>query len=103
MIHQFVEKNRKQINRLCEKYHVSRLDLFGSATGDSFDPAASDLDFVVTFEDLPLGQRADAYFGLLEELQKVLGRPVDLIMESAVENPYFAEELERSKEQLYAA
>jgi predicted nucleotidyltransferase len=45
-----VEDRRAGIAALCERYGVKRLDLFGSAAGEEFDPEASDLDFVVSFE-----------------------------------------------------
>ena len=45
-----VEDRRPEVADLCERYGVKRLDLFGSAAGDGFDPEASDLDFVVSFE-----------------------------------------------------
>lgn len=46
---ELVERNTKSLVELCERYGVSRLDLFGSATGEAFDPEKSDLDFVVSF------------------------------------------------------
>jgi len=45
-----VEERRTEVAALCEKYGVKRLDLFGSAAGERFDPEVSDLDFVVSFE-----------------------------------------------------
>jgi len=44
-----VEFKLAQVHAQCEKYHVARLELFGSATTDAWDPTASDLDFLVTF------------------------------------------------------
>ena len=98
-----IENNRLMLQQLCASYRVRRLDLFGSALGGRFDPETSDLDFLVEFEDLDLSQYADAYFGLLEALQDLFGRPVDLVMLSAVKNPYFLQEIERTRTMLYAA
>ena len=42
-----IEIKREELARLCVRYHVCRLELFGSAAGDRFDPARSDLDFLV--------------------------------------------------------
>ena len=47
--------------------------------------------------------RADAYFDLLFGLQELFGRQVDLVMRSAIVNPYFRESVEESRELLYAA
>ena len=98
-----IESNRGQLTELCVRYRVRRLDIFGSAVSDEFDPAASDLDFLVEFEDLRAGQYADAYFGLLEALQELFDRPIDLLMASAITNPYLMRHIEESRTLLYAA
>jgi predicted nucleotidyltransferase len=89
--------------RLCEQFGVTRLDVFGSATGGDFDAARSEVDFLVEL-DPPAGMaRFDAYFGLKEALEALLGRSVDLVDPSALANPYIAEAVERTRESLYAA
>lgn len=93
----------QQVRVACRRRGVRRLELFGSASRGTFDPARSDLDFLVEFEDLPEGERADAYFGLLEDLEAVLRRPVDLIMPQAIRNEYFRRSIEADRELLYAA
>jgi predicted nucleotidyltransferase len=98
-----VEENLDKLIELCRRFQVRRIELFGSATGDHFDPDASDLDFLVTFEEMEPNQYADAYFGLLEGLQKLFDRPIDLVMTSAIKNPYFLSEVEKSRTLLYAA
>jgi predicted nucleotidyltransferase len=98
-----VQDNREAVERLCRQFRVRRLELFGSAVGETFDPETSDLDFLVDFEDLEPKDYAEAYFGLLEGLQKVFKLNVDLVMVSAVKNPYFLESIERSRTLLYAA
>jgi len=98
-----IEEKRDDIARLCQSYGVRRLELFGSATGEAFDSTTSDLDFLVEFRPLKSGEYADAYFGLLEGLQQLFGRPVDLVMPHAVKNPYFLEAMNQSRTLLYAA
>ena len=98
-----VQDNRKAVEQLCRQFRVRRLELFGSAVGETFDPKTSDLDFLVDFEDLKPEEYADTYFGLLEGLQELFRRNVDLVMISAVKNPYFLESIERSRTLLYAA
>ncbi len=102
-MHRIIEQHRQELQQLCGKYKVRNLELFGSAISEDFDPDKSDLDFLVTFEELPSTAYADTYFGLLEELETLFGSQVDLVMESAVDNPYFAKEIEQTKIQLYAA
>ncbi len=100
---QQLQDNRDDIDELCRRFAVRRLEAFGSAVLGGFDPATSDVDFLVEFLDIPPIGHADAYFGLLEGLQSVLGRNVDLVVISAVKNPYFLEQIERSRTLLYAA
>jgi predicted nucleotidyltransferase len=89
---------------LCERHHVKRLEIFGSATDSArFEPAKSDLDFVVDFEELSPAEHADAYFGLLKDLEMALGRSVDLVERRAIRNPFFMQSIEASSELLYAA
>lgn len=98
-----IDRHRVELAELCRRYHVLRLSLFGSAARDDFDPQHSDYDFLVDFEALPPGQYADAYFGLLESLEQLLGRPVDLVVASAIKNPYFRQSVEQTMALLYAA
>ncbi len=92
-----------RVAELCRRFHVRRLDVFGSRITDAFDPAYSDIDLLVEFGDVREGEYADAWFGLHEALETLFERPVDLITDSAVRNPYFRAELERTRRQLYAA
>jgi predicted nucleotidyltransferase len=98
-----IEPNRAELNRLCARYHVGRLELFGSAAGGRFDPARSDLDFLVEFRDVPPGQHADCYFGLLEALESLFGRRIDLVEAKAIDNPYFLAGIGPERKVLYAA
>lgn len=95
--------HRVELEVLCRRFHVRRLDLFGSAARDDFDPARSDVDFIVEFEsDTPL-HPFDAYFGLKEGLETLVGRRVDLVMPSTIKNPYRKASIERDRETVYAA
>jgi predicted nucleotidyltransferase len=52
----------------------------------------------------PLGYLcATPYFGLLEELQAIFDRPIDLVMPSAITNPYFRQNIQPSRTLVYAA
>lgn len=98
-----VEERRQEVAALCRRHRVKRLDLFGSAAEGLFDPASSDLDFLVEFLPLTPAGHADAYFGLLEALQDLFGREVDLVEARAVHNPYIVASINRSRTVLYAA
>ena len=98
-----VESKRAELARLCERYHVRRLELFGSASAEGFDATRSDLDFLVEFHDVPEGEHANCYFGLLEALETLFERPLDLVEVKAIDNPYFLAAIERTRKVLYAA
>ena len=102
MVHE-IEDHRAALEDLCRRFRVNRLELFGSAVGEAFDRESSDLDFIVEFDDLREGEYADMYFGLAEALRDLFRRDVDLVVLSAVKNPYFRESIERSRTLLYAA
>ena len=91
------------LKRLCSRYHVQRLDLFGSAATGEHRPEDSDLDFVVEFRPAAFGAYADTYFGLLEALEQLFGKPVDLIVGSAIKNPYFLQSVEETRVPIYEA
>ena len=98
-----VARNQDSVRELCRRFRVRRLELFGSATGSSFNESSSDLDFLVEFEEFGPSEYTEAYFGLLEGLQTLFNREIDLVVLSAVKNPYFLESIERSRTPLYAA
>jgi uncharacterized protein len=98
-----VEESLVLIRTLCVRHGVTRLALFGSATGDRFDPERSDLDFLVDFGQMARDQHAGAYFGLLADLEALFARSVDLVESAALRNPYRRREIEATQVQLHAA
>ncbi len=97
-----IETKRAEIAELCRRYHVRRLEVFGSAARDDFDPVRSDVDFLVDFDrDHREALSLKTYFGLKESLEALLGRPVDLVEDGAVENPYLRAHIEQSREPVY--
>ena len=86
----------------CQRFRVRRLELFGSAAAGGFDPHSSDLDFLVEFDDLQSNEYADASFGLLEALEKLFRRDVDLVVARYIRNPCLRESMQRSRTLLYA-
>jgi predicted nucleotidyltransferase len=102
-MNEIIERHRQEIAEICRRHHVRRLDVFGSAASDRFDPSRSDVDFVVEFEDLRPEAYAEAWFGLLQELEDLLGRSVDLVTYRYIQNPYFKESVDHTRINLYAA
>jgi len=93
--------DRRALDDLCRKFRVRRLDLFGSATTGNFDPARSDVDLLVEFEAMPPSAYAAAYFGLHAGVETMLGRPVDLVTEAALANPYLRRRIEGERRALF--
>jgi uncharacterized protein len=98
-----VEERLRALAELCRRHHVRSLWLFGSAVGDTFDQERSDLDFVVEFQPLAPVEHSRAYFGLLEDLEHLFGRDLDLLEAEAIRNPYLRERIAASRVPLYVA
>lgn len=93
-----------EIRRLCSRFGVARLEVFGSAASDAFDPSRSDVDLLVEFASgVDLGPWLGHYFEFRDAMERLLGRPVDLVMNQDFRNPAFAQAVERSRRLLYAA
>ena len=89
------------ITTLCERYGVSHMELFGSATGTDFNPASSDFDFLVELDTSFPGSRAKRWTGLADALEQLLGRHVDLINPRYIRNPYFLQAVNNSRTLVY--
>ncbi len=98
-----IQDNRERILELCRKHSVKRLELFGSAARGQFESSRSDIDFFVEFLNYESPTIADQWFGLQEDLEKLLGCQVDLTSLRTAKNPYFLQVAERHKVTLYAA
>lgn len=95
-----VEQNIKTISELCQLHKVDHLYIFGSILSDKFH-AGSDIDLLVKFGDVPLYYYFDNYSDFKESLEKLLGRPVDLVEEQTVKNPILRKSIDRNKKLIY--
>lgn len=95
-----VADNRSRIAELCRKQHVTKLEVFGSATTNSFDLDTSDIDMIVDLgpysDDI-----ADRFLDLAHGLEKILGRSVDRITSRSIRNPYFRLVVDGQRETIY--
>ena len=96
-----ISQHSDELAELCRRHYVKRLDVFGSAAVGDFNPETSDIDFLVDYQPFPAGGKADAYFRLLEDLQRLFDRRVDLVVDRAIENPYFRQNVDKSKVAVY--
>jgi len=98
-----IAERRSEIAALCRRFGVRRLAVFGSAArGSDFEPGRSDVDFVVTFEKAETTS-LNEFLALREALAGTIGRPVDLVIEGSVRNPYVRAGIERSAEAVYGS
>jgi len=103
-VHALIEARRQEIEALCQRLGIRRLDVFGSAVGNSFDVDTSDVDVLVEFDSgRPGFDYFDTYFTLKEGLEQLLGRAVDVVSVTSIRNPYFRDQVMRTRESLYAA
>jgi len=101
MINTYLRPYFPLIISLFEKHKIKNAYLFGSALTDKFDEK-SDVDFLVNFiDDLDPLEKGELLWNLRFSLEDNLNRPIDLITESSLKNPYFIEELNEKKLKIY--
>ena len=95
-----VELHIDKIKALCAKHKVNKLFVFGSVLKDTFSNE-SDIDLVVDFEKLDLSEYADNYFDLKDQLESIFKRPVDLLEEKGIRNPFLRKQIDQEKRLIY--
>jgi predicted nucleotidyltransferase len=95
-----IKKFKPEITELCQRLTIRRLDVFGSATSEAFG-ADSDVNVLVQFE-LDGDGLFDRYFDPQEGFEAIFGRPVDMVVEDSLKNPYFRASVDRSRRTVYA-
>jgi predicted nucleotidyltransferase len=98
-----VDEHTEELAALARRHGVARLELFGSAASGAFDPETSDLDFLVEFKNPGPEGKFNTYFGLLNDLTALFGRPVDLVSNRAITNPYFLKSVNETRRPVYVA
>jgi uncharacterized protein len=83
-----LQQNRDAVLRIAAKYGARNIRLFGSASRGEAS-AASDLDFLV---DLEPGRSLLDQVGLKQELEELLGRNIDIVVEGGI-SPYLEERI----------
>ncbi len=102
-MHTVIHDRIDQLKKLCRQHCVRRLEVFGSASDGTFDPARSDIDFLVEYLPLQRGGHYEAYFGLIEDLEGLFGRRIDLVDSTCLRNPFFIQGVNASRTLVYEA
>ena len=92
----------EELKQLCILYNVSTMHAFGSVCTDRFNDK-SDIDLLISFNNLSVEQYTDNYFDLHYKLQDLFKREIDLLTENSLSNPYFIKGVEQTKQLIYAA
>lgn len=99
-----IEQHKDAIRDLCREFGVARLEVFGSAATDEFDPDRSDIDFIIEYPpDYDFGPWLKRYFEFQERLETLLNRKVDLVMMSALQNRWFNREAAKTRTAVHDA
>lgn len=98
---QLITANLPKIITLCKKYKVKALYVFGSILTPRFNDQ-SDVDFSAIFnhdsDPLVAGEN---FMNFYMDLEKLMGRKIDLVDEEFIRNKYFREELDETKQMIY--
>ena len=89
-----------ELKKLCKMYDVKTMYVFGSVCSPKFNEQ-SDIDFLISFENIPYDQYTDNYFELHYKLQDLFGRKVDLLTDKSLSNPYFIQSVNKNKQLIY--
>jgi hypothetical protein len=80
---QFADELRRRLRPFCQKHHIRRLEVFGSAAHGQAGPR-SDVDLLVTLdESVPVS--APALLEMAGEAEELVGAPVDFVLRSSLE------------------
>ena len=103
MLAAIITNNINDIKVLCQQYKVKQLYVFGSATTPNFTEN-SDVDLIVKFENfVPIEEYADLYFDLVDKLELLFSRRVDLMTDKPIANSFLKKSIDESKQVIYAA
>jgi hypothetical protein len=95
-----LNNNVRRITTLCKSHQVKALYAFGSALTDRFT-AESDIDLLVSFEEMDPLNYADNYFDLKFKLEELMKREIDLLEEQAIRNTHLRKKIDATKKLVY--
>jgi len=97
----YIDNYKNALTQLCAQNKVKSLYAFGSVLTSHFDND-SDIDLIVDIDSTNPLEYADCYFNLKFALQDLFNRPVDLLENKAVRNNYLRQEIDNTKQLIYA-
>jgi len=98
----YIDNYKNDLMQLCANNKVKSLYVFGSVLTNRFNNN-SDIDLIVDIDSTNPLEYADCYFNLKFALQDLFNRPIDLLENKAIRNSYLRQEIDNSKQLIYAA
>jgi uncharacterized protein len=95
-----IKDNIDKIKTLCMMHNVRSPFAFGSVCTDKYNED-SDIDLLISFMPMDFGDYADTYFVLADKFEDLFQRPVDLVTEKSLSNPYFIDSINQTKTLIY--
>ena len=95
-----INKHKKELEVLCEKFHVKELYVFGSMVKNNFSKI-SDIDFLVLFKGVNPLDYFDNYIDFKSDLETLYSRDVDLLEVQTLKNPILKRSIEKNKVKVY--
>ncbi|MGF7078734.1 nucleotidyltransferase family protein [Mucilaginibacter sp. UYCu711] len=95
-----LKEHIEQIKKLCHAHDVKSLFAFGSIVSDKLKPN-SDIDLIVDIDSTDPITYTDNYFDLKFQLEEILNRPIDLLEDKAVKNPFLKQQINNTKVLVY--
>ena len=97
----YLDNYNSSLINLCQQNKVKSLFVFGSVLTNKFNEN-SDIDMIVDIDSNDPFEYADNYFNLKFAIQDLLKRPIDLLENKAIKNPYIRSNIDNSKQLIYA-
>ncbi len=97
-----ITDNMDKIKTICMMHNVKTLFAFGSVCNEEFNDL-SDIDLLISFMPMDYGDYADAYFDLAGMFESLFHRPVDLVTDKSLSNPYFIDSVNQTKTLIYGS
>jgi predicted nucleotidyltransferase len=96
-----ISQNNTRLIALFKKNKVKKAYVFGSILTEKFNDT-SDVDFIIDFEEnLNPVEKGMFWWELHDELRVLLKKEVDIVNQQKITNPYFLEEINRTKKLIY--
>lgn len=95
-------ENMDKIKTLCMVHNVRTLFAFGSVCNDKFNDK-SDIDLLISFRPMDYRDYADTYFELADKFESLFQRPVDLVTDKSLSDPFFIDSINQTKTLLYGS